>query len=220
MASPAKGKAPTNKRPASDGSTTRQVVWTLFASAVAGLSGYYYTLPKGSTSVTSLPASYALCSEDKKIYTVDHARPTVDCVLVDKVIIAATGSLGGYQQGRHVSCCFMTVAPHTASVQSYWDEYQNELIRKWYGNEPSAKKPLPVYNVLPGSIIIPGLTGTRKELPTAVCYTQSTSQMHTHILCSMGLRCICLLTKCILCLSSLTSSRTMCANTRPDQTLG
>ena len=44
-------------------------------------------------------------------------------------------------------------------VQSSWDEYQNELVRKFYGGEPKAKKPLPVYNAPPNSIIVPGLAG-------------------------------------------------------------
>lgn len=76
------------------GSVKQQVIWTLFASAAAGLSTYYYSLTKGTTSVTSLPGSYALCAENDNIYTVDAARPNVDCILVDKATISATGSLG------------------------------------------------------------------------------------------------------------------------------
>ena len=44
-------------------------------------------------------------------------------------------------------------------VQQSWDEYQNELIHKFYGGEPKAKKPLPIFNAPPDSIIVPGLTG-------------------------------------------------------------
>jgi hypothetical protein len=44
---------------------------------------------------------------------------------------------------------------------SYWDEYQNEVIKKFYGNEPKAKKPLVTFKLQPGSIIVPGLAGMR-----------------------------------------------------------
>ncbi|KAI0742748.1 amidohydrolase family-domain-containing protein [Daedaleopsis nitida] len=141
MTSRAKQSAATSQN---ESSGKRQIVWTLFASAAAGLSTYYYSLTKGSTSVSSLPASYALCAESNKIYTVDSNAPTVDCILVDKVAISATGTL--------------------AELQSYWDEYQNELIRKFYGNEPSAKKPLPVFNVPAGSIVVPGLADAHGHL--------------------------------------------------------
>ena len=82
-------------------------------------------------------------------------------LLVDKTIVSATGSLGqsvGAWVQPYVSDR-THIQTRTAEIQSYWDEYQNELIRKFYGNEPSAKKPLPVYNVPVGSIVVPGLTG-------------------------------------------------------------
>ena len=41
-----------------------------------------------------------------------------------------------------------------------WDAYQTETIKKFYGNEPKAKKPLVVYTTQPGNIIVPGLTGS------------------------------------------------------------
>ncbi|RDX44094.1 hypothetical protein OH76DRAFT_1409460 [Lentinus brumalis] len=124
--------------------TKQQVVWTLFASAVAGLSTYYYTFTNTATSLTSLPSAYALCTNGSRIYTVEESAPRVDCIVVDKQTISATGTL--------------------AEVQSYWDEYQNDLIMKFYGNEPSAKKPLPVFNVPPGSIVVPGLTDAHAHL--------------------------------------------------------
>lgn len=81
--------------PATEGSDSvkQQVIWTLFASAAAGLSTYYYSLTKGTSLVTSLPGSYALCANSSNIYTVDPARPNVECILVDKKDILATGSL-------------------------------------------------------------------------------------------------------------------------------
>ncbi|KAJ3004842.1 hypothetical protein NUW54_g4621 [Trametes sanguinea] len=121
----------------------RQVVWTLVASAVAGLTAYYSTFSRQATSVSTLPGSYALCADGQRIYTVDSERPTVDCILIEKQNIAATGTL--------------------AEVQAFWDDYQNELIRKFYGNEPSAKKPLPVYNAPANAIIVPGLAGAHRD---------------------------------------------------------
>lgn len=79
-----------------EGSGKQQVVWTLIASAVAGLSTYYYSLTKGSTALTSLPSAYALCANESRIYTVDESAPQVDCIVVDKQTISATGTLGRF----------------------------------------------------------------------------------------------------------------------------
>lgn len=49
-------------------------------------------------------------------------------------------------------------------IHQQWDVLQNELIRKFYGNEPKAKKPLQVFHSKPGAIIIPGLAGTRLSM--------------------------------------------------------
>ncbi|KAI0830178.1 amidohydrolase family-domain-containing protein [Trametes gibbosa] len=123
----------------------RQVAWTLLASAVAGLSTYYAaSSPKHLTAIATLPTSYALCAEGHKIYTVEDAKPVVDCISVDKNVIAATGTL--------------------TEIQAHWDEYQNELIRKFYGNEPTAKKPLPVFHAPVGSIVVPGLADAHAHI--------------------------------------------------------
>lgn len=86
--------------PRSTGSAGRQVVWTLLASAVAGLSTYYSAFSRrpSTTTISSLPTSYALCAEDQRIYTVDEAKPAVDCFSVDKNAITATGTLGTCNQ--------------------------------------------------------------------------------------------------------------------------
>ena len=80
----------------SGGSGKQQVVWALFASAAAGLSTYVYSQNKGPTSITSFPASYALCAEPGKVYTVDSTRPNADCILVNKANVHAVGTLGEY----------------------------------------------------------------------------------------------------------------------------
>ena len=65
----------------------------MIASAVAGLSTYYSSLTRPSALLESLPASYALCAEGRRIYTVDDSNLAVDCILVDKHSVAATGTL-------------------------------------------------------------------------------------------------------------------------------
>ncbi|KAK7688493.1 hypothetical protein QCA50_008031 [Cerrena zonata] len=50
------------------------------------------------------------------------------------------------------------------AVRQQWDVLQNELIRKFYGNEPKAKKPLQVLHSKPGTIIIPGLADSHAHL--------------------------------------------------------
>ncbi|KAI8972610.1 amidohydrolase family-domain-containing protein [Trametes punicea] len=122
----------------------RQVVWTFFASAVVALSACYASFSRRPGPITCLPASYALCAQEQRIYTVDLPRPLVDCILVNKHTIAATGTL--------------------PQIQTFWNDYQNELIRTFYGNEPSAKKPLPVINVPPGSVVVPGLTDAHAHI--------------------------------------------------------
>ncbi|KAI0324882.1 hypothetical protein GY45DRAFT_1357026 [Cubamyces sp. BRFM 1775] len=131
-------------RPRSASGSGRQVAWALIASAVAGLSTYYSSLTRPSALLDLLPASYALCAEGHRIYTVDDSNSAVDCILVDKHSVTATGTLN--------------------EVQIAWDEYQNELIRTFYGNEPTAKKPLPIYNVPTGSIVVPGLADAHAHI--------------------------------------------------------
>ncbi|KAI0370838.1 hypothetical protein BV20DRAFT_994092 [Pilatotrama ljubarskyi] len=122
----------------------RQIVWTVLASAVAGLSTYYSAFSGRPVSLATLPTSYGLCTEGTNIYTVDDAKPSVECILVDKHDITATGTL--------------------AEIQAQWDEYQNELIQKFYGNEPTAKKPLPIHRAPAGSIVVPGLADAHAHI--------------------------------------------------------
>lgn len=41
-----------------------------------------------------VPKSYAICSKEGKIYTVDETKPNVECFVVHNKRILATGSLG------------------------------------------------------------------------------------------------------------------------------
>ena len=75
---------------------------------------------------------------------------------------------------RFASLALLVREPHQAKtpayerfpddIDSYWDQYQNEVIKKFYGNEPKAKKPLSKIHLKPGSIIVLGLTGELEML--------------------------------------------------------
>lgn len=55
----------------------------------------YRRLGASPQPLASVPASYALCADSQKIYTVNPALPVVDCFLVHRDTITATGTLGG-----------------------------------------------------------------------------------------------------------------------------
>ncbi|EMD35089.1 hypothetical protein CERSUDRAFT_97001 [Gelatoporia subvermispora B] len=114
----------------------------------------YRRLGASTQPLASVPASYALCADSQKIYTVNPALPVVDCFLVHRDTITATGTL--------------------EEVKAHWDVYQTELVDQFYGGEPKAKKPLTVLRAPPGSIVVPGLAdahahlieyGAKMELP-------------------------------------------------------
>lgn len=94
--SPADASPPpsTNPAPTSHG-------WhrpALLALAVAAsLLGFLHTT---HTPTTELPQSYALCSREKKVWTVDEQRPRVECVGVSSASIFATGDLRASAFGR------------------------------------------------------------------------------------------------------------------------
>lgn len=45
-----------------------------------------------------------------------------------------------------------------------WDAYQVELVNRFYGGEPKAKKSLTVLATPPGSIVVPGLADAHAHL--------------------------------------------------------
>ena len=88
------GQRPTTRASGgSTGSGNKQVVYTLLASAAAGVATWYYSFIHTPASFTVLPASYALCADAGKIYTVDPSKPNVDCIVVDKQTILTSGTL-------------------------------------------------------------------------------------------------------------------------------
>lgn len=80
---------------------------------------------------------------------------------------------------RHSSRCsyFDLYHEYAGEAQRRWDEYQTELIRKFYGNEPSAKKSLNVIRIPPDSIVVPGFHG---EFFLTVAYV-SDLNIHGHL---------------------------------------
>ncbi|KZT05240.1 uncharacterized protein LAESUDRAFT_235657 [Laetiporus sulphureus 93-53] len=122
----------------------------LVASIVAGFVTYYSRLAgigkSTSTSdvLTTVPDSYALCAEEGRVYTVDEQNPSVDCLLVVKDRLLATGTID--------------------DIRTHWDGHQTRLVNTFYGGEPQAKKPLTVLHTPKGSIIVPGLADAHAHL--------------------------------------------------------
>ncbi|KAI0718483.1 amidohydrolase family-domain-containing protein [Fomitopsis betulina] len=147
MASPPKRPRSPPAKDKKPESIVRRIAFTLLTAALAGVATYVSRrLGHSATTrhIASLPESYAVCTEPGLVHTVDKHHPTVDCLLVSKGRIAATGSL--------------------QEVQAHWDLYQTELVNKFYGGEPKAKKPLKIVRPPSGSIVVPGLADSHAHL--------------------------------------------------------
>ena len=77
------------------------LLWISTAILLAGVSYILTTWsPSSDTRANSsalpitLPESYGLCTEPGRIYTVDEDKPTVDCIIVRKDEVLATGTKG------------------------------------------------------------------------------------------------------------------------------
>ncbi|KAF4620660.1 hypothetical protein D9613_000577 [Agrocybe pediades] len=67
----------------------------LFATVAIALGSFLLTNKRGNT----LPKTYAICSKDSdKVYVVDDRNLQTQCVVVDSVLIADTGSLGSIRE--------------------------------------------------------------------------------------------------------------------------
>ncbi|KAF7795130.1 hypothetical protein EIP86_006277 [Pleurotus ostreatoroseus] len=147
---------------------SRKASGYVFLALFLAAASYYSSKPKNvssydaHSSVKPLPESYAICTEAGKVYTVDENKPNADCILVRKGSIMSVGALD--------------------DIQRQWDEYQNEQIRIFYGNEPKAKKKLRVVKTKPGSVLLPGLSdahahlieyGFKMQLPLDQCRSLS-----------------------------------------------
>ncbi|KAF8583423.1 hypothetical protein K439DRAFT_1661297 [Ramaria rubella] len=84
---------------------------------------------------STLPRSYALCSRERNIYTVDEVNPRVECCVVHNGRIADTGSI--------------------SEIASRWGDKERTGPVK-AAPEASAKEGLKFYFVKRGSIVIPG----------------------------------------------------------------
>lgn len=68
--------------------TTRSALLIIAALIALGL----FTVSRGRSA--SLPRTYALCSRDGNIYTVDKELPKAECIVVHNSRILSVGSLG------------------------------------------------------------------------------------------------------------------------------
>lgn len=190
-------------------SSSTQMVSSLAALLLASATYYYSWWNPFSSStprvISALPESYALCTTSGKVYTVNEHTPNVDCILVRKGSIAATGPLGSFSfhysyrwfasselQPSHFVRCG-TPYGFQDDIHAEWDIYQNEVIKMFYGNELSAKKPLPVYQVPSGAIVVPGLAGAQPHSAHHTFSLRSTDTK-TRTICrlawpSVGIRC-------------------------------
>ncbi|KAI0790942.1 amidohydrolase family-domain-containing protein [Abortiporus biennis] len=137
-------------------SPLKRILLTLLLGGLSFVYTYYFASKsqekldkiKQAEVHTHLPESYALCTSEKgKIYTVaqnDTEWNVVDCFLVKQDRIGAVGNLD--------------------AIERAWDMYQNEQIKKFYGNEPKAKKPLKVFETKPGTVVLPGLADSHAHL--------------------------------------------------------
>lgn len=147
----------------------RLVPWILTALLLAGVSYYLTTRDTSNNSVSMshvalarLPESYGLCAEPAKIYTVDENKPTVDCIIVRKDEILATGSRSKLLSS--LSQMYALLTSELDDVLESWDKYQDDIVKKFYGGEPKAKKPLTIYDAPQGSIVVPGLSDAHAHL--------------------------------------------------------
>lgn len=70
---------------------SRPVLQLIFvALAVFGI----YLVSKSRIATSSLPKTYALCSREGGIYTVDENQPTAECIVINDSRILSVGSLG------------------------------------------------------------------------------------------------------------------------------
>lgn len=127
-------------------------------TAVSAVWLYRQSLFSTRLPLLFLPESYAVCAKPGYVYTVDKSRPLAECILIRRDKFLSIGSIGSY-----LSTCFYKWNAKrniTDDVKTRWDIYQTELIQKFYGNEPSAKKPLNLLHLPANSIVIPGIHGT------------------------------------------------------------
>lgn len=105
--------------------------------------------------MASLPDSYAICTDGGTIYTVDEKQPSAECLLVRRDRLHAVGSRGvcSKQYRQHV------LSQAIDHVLTAWNDYQLEMAQKFYGGELSTKKPIPLFYVRPGAVVVPGLAG-------------------------------------------------------------
>lgn len=141
------------------------------------LTAYYHASDTHSASISMVPESYAVCTDAGKIYTIDNVNPTVDCILIHRDEFRASGTIGVYIALRLI----LLFNSMKEDLNKYWDQYQDELIKTFYGNEPKAKKPLVVYRQKPGNIIVPGLAG------------------RCHVAFDLVIACVCFYCSCGLC---------------------
>lgn len=101
-----------------------------------------------------VPKSYAVCSKEGKIYTVDETKPNVECFVVHNKRILATGSLGIWAS---IFKLYSALRLITGEIRHQFGDIETTGPVST-GLSPF-KNGLRFYFIKPGHIIVPGLTG-------------------------------------------------------------
>lgn len=102
----------TSTQPQSNPLTSPSNLFKLFLAFIFGAVTYnFFTRDSLSprkfrerSDVTSLPESYAICTDEGRVYTVDTRQPTAQCLLVRKDRLHKVGSRGEYLCGVNELC--------------------------------------------------------------------------------------------------------------------
>ena len=110
----------------------------------------------------SNPESYALCSPEGKIYTVDPLRNVTDCILVHGKFILETGSLGlclPATRSRSAAYIF-----HTDEVKQRWKSENTGRSNSRSNAVPFSVGRLAIRYTKKGSIVVPGLSDSHGHI--------------------------------------------------------
>lgn len=173
-ASVAKLTPPVKGSPTSKATTQKRTRLPIALALSALLASALFLLPRDNS--TNLPASYALCSREGNIYTVDDSKPRVECCVVHRGRIADTGSIC---MTHHFIPAFNSET-RPAEVRKRWGD--RDHTGPVAESPPSGtKNGLKFVFVNRGSIVVPGLAGTYQIVSVSFPHSCRVDA-HAHIL--------------------------------------
>ena len=114
----------------------------------------------------SLPESYALCSPEGKIYTVDPLHNVTECILVHGKFILEIGSLGLlFPAVRRLQLLiYISFFIITDVVKQRWKNENMKSGASLLNALPSSVGQLPIRYTKQGSIVVPGLSDSHGHI--------------------------------------------------------